>query len=58
MKDGFNEVKREVKAKLLLWNNIQSKKLKVAVVFLFIAIIGLKVFTTVLTFDWLGCLFA
>jgi hypothetical protein len=58
MKEGFNEVKREVKAKLLLWDNIQSKKLKVAVVFLFIAIVGLKVFTTVLTFDWLGRFFA
>lgn len=58
MKDGFNEVKSEVKAKLLFWHNIQSTKLKVAVVFLFLAIVGLKVFTTVLTFDWLGSLFA
>jgi hypothetical protein len=58
MKEGFNEVKSEVKAKLLLWKNIKSRKLKVAAVFLFIGIVGLKVFTTVLTFDWLGRLFA
>ena len=57
MKDAINEVKGEVKAKLLLWNNIQSRKLKVALVFLSIALIGLKVFTTVLTFDWLASLF-
>jgi hypothetical protein len=57
MKDAINEVKVEVKAKLLLWNNIQSRKLKVALVFLSIALIGLKVFTTVLTFDWLASLF-
>jgi hypothetical protein len=58
MKEGFNEVKSEVKAKLLLWKNIKSRKLKVAAVFLLIGIVGLKVFTTVLTFDWLGSLFA
>lgn len=54
MTEGFNQVKSEVKAKLLFWNNIQSRKLKVAIVFLFVAIVGLKVFTTVLTFDWLA----
>ena len=57
MKEAIDEVKREVKTKLLFWNNIQSKKLKVALVFLFIALVGLKVFTTVLTFDWLASLF-
>jgi hypothetical protein len=58
MKDDLNLVKSEVKAKFLLWNNIQSKKLRVALVFLFIAIVGLKIFTTVLTFDWLTGLFS
>jgi hypothetical protein len=43
MKDAINEVRGEVKAKLLLWNNLQSRKLKVALVFLSIALIGLKV---------------
>ena len=58
MKEAINEVKTEVKAKLLFWNNIKSQKLKVALVFVFIAIVSLKVFTTVLTFDWLIGLFA
>jgi len=58
MKESINEVKKEVKAKLLFWNNIQSKKLKVALVLVSIALIGLKVFTTVLTFDWLVSFFA
>ncbi|KGK01638.1 hypothetical protein [Thalassotalea sp. ND16A] len=58
MKEAIDEVKGEVKAKLLFWNNIQSKKVKVALIFLFIAIVGLKVFTTILTFDWLASLFS
>jgi hypothetical protein len=53
MKDSINELKSEFKAKLLFWNNIQSIKVKVALSLLFIVLIGLKVFTTVLTFDWL-----
>lgn len=57
MKKAINEIKTEVKAKLLFWNNIKSRKLKVALVFVFIALIGLKIFTTVLTFDWLASLF-
>lgn len=58
MKKAMNEVKQEVKAKLLFWNDIQSKRVKVALILLFIALVGLKVFTTVLTFDWLASLFS
>jgi len=57
MKKSYYEVKTEVKAKLLSWNNIKNRKLKVALVLLFIAIMALKVFTTVLTFDWIAGLF-
>ena len=58
MKEAIDEIKTEVKAKLLFWNNIQSKKIKVALIFLFIGLVCLKVFTTVLTFDWLAGLFS
>jgi hypothetical protein len=54
MKASINEIKQEVKAKLLFWNSIQSIKVKIALSILFLALIGLKVFTTVLTFDWLA----
>ena len=57
MKESINERKSEFKAKLRFWNNIQSMKVKIALLLLFIALIGLKVFTTVLTFDWLAGLF-
>ena len=57
MKETIKEVKSAAKAKLLFWNNIKSQKLKVALGFLFIALVALKVFTTVLTFDWLASLF-
>ncbi|MFT6734569.1 MAG: hypothetical protein ACJAS9_002771 [Polaribacter sp.] len=58
MKDSINELKSEFKAKLLFWNNIQSIKVKIALSLLFIALVGLKIFTTVLTFDWLSGLFS
>ena len=54
MKESIDEVKNEVKAKLLLWKNIKSRKVKVIFIFLFLGLVGLKVFTTVLTFDWLA----
>jgi hypothetical protein len=54
MKEAIDEVKNEVKAKLLLWKNIKSRKVKVIFLFLFFGLVGLKVFTTVLTFDWLA----
>ncbi len=57
MKKSYYEVKTEVKAKFLSWNNIKNRKLKVALVLLFITIMALKVFTTVLTFDWIASLF-
>jgi len=58
MKESIDEVKKEVKDKLLLWKNIQSRKVKVIFIFLFLGLVGLKVFTTVLTFDWLASLFS
>jgi hypothetical protein len=54
MKEAIYEVKNEVKAKLLLWKNIKNRKVKVIFIFLFLGLVGLKVFTTVLTFDWLA----
>jgi len=57
MKKAINEIKVEVKAKLLFWHNIKSRKLKVALVLFFISLVALKIFTTVLTFDWLVSLF-
>ncbi|MDC0990245.1 hypothetical protein OAR74_00320 [Gammaproteobacteria bacterium] len=54
MKEAIDEVKNEVKAKLLLWKNIKNRKVKGFFIFLFLGLVGLKVFTTVLTFDWLA----
>jgi len=54
MKEATDEVKNDVKAKLLLWKNIKNTKVKVIFIFLFLGLVGLKVFTTVLTFDWLA----
>lgn len=54
MKAAIEEVKTEIRAKLSHWNNIKSKKLKVSFIVLFFALIALKIFTTVLTFDWLA----
>jgi len=58
MKEAMKEVKSEVKTKLLIWKNIQSGKVKFALIILFIALVGLKIFTTVLTFDWLVSIFS
>jgi hypothetical protein len=58
MKEAIDEVKSEVNTKLLYWNNIQTKKRKVAVICFFVGLVALKVFTTVLTFDWLTSLFS
>ena len=54
MKEAIDDVKNEVKAKLLLWKNIKNTKVKVILIFLFLGLVGFKVFTTVLTFDWLA----
>ena len=57
MKEAINEVKIKFKSNLLFWYIIKSQKLKVALVFVFIALVTLKISTTVLTFDWLMGLF-
>jgi|TARA_B110000116_G_C16394011_1_gene384261 hypothetical protein len=54
MKESIVEIKNELKAKLLYWNNLKSRKIKAAVILLFLGIIVLKIFTTVLTFDWVS----
>jgi len=54
MKEAIDDVKNEVKAKLLLWKNIKNTKVRIILIFLFLGLVGLKVFTTVLTFDWLA----
>ncbi|OCQ23698.1 hypothetical protein A7985_07080 [Pseudoalteromonas luteoviolacea] len=56
MKDNFEDIKNEFKAKSLYWKNVRSKKMKAVLILLFLSLIGLKVFTTVLTFDWLSAL--
>jgi hypothetical protein len=58
MKESIAEVKNEIKAKLLYWNNLKSRKIKFAVIVLSLGIIMLKIFTTILTFDWLSDLFS
>ena len=58
MKEAIDEVKNEVKAKLLLWEKIKNTKVKVILIFILLGLVGLKVFTTVLTFDWLASLFS
>ena len=58
MKESIAEVKHELKAKLLYWHNLKSRKVKTAVILLGLTIIALKIFTTVLTFDWLSGLFS
>ncbi|WP_198555688.1 hypothetical protein [Colwellia sp. 75C3] len=57
MKESIDEVKNELKSKLLYWNNLKSRKIKAGVILVFIGVIVLKIFTTVLTFDWVSGLF-
>jgi hypothetical protein len=57
MNKDFDELKSELQAKLLFWNNIKSKQTKALLILVFFGVIGLKVFTTILTFDWLERLF-
>ena len=52
-----SEVSAEIKAKWQVWNNIKSKKTKALLIILAIALVCLKIFTTVLTFDWLASFF-
>jgi len=58
MKKEYEEVKKEAKAKFTQWNKVKSKWLKLSLFVLFLAIITLKIFTTVFTFDWLVGLFS
>jgi len=57
MKDVKNEVTDEIEAKLLYWRNIKSKRNKTLLIVFLLSLVGLKVFTTVLTFEWLAGLF-
>ena len=57
MKKAVDEIKSEVQTKLSYWNNLKSWKVKASLIVLFIALICLKVFTTVLTYDWLTSFF-
>jgi len=54
VKEGITEVKNEFHTKFLYWKNLKSIKAKVALIFLALGIIGLKIYTTVFTFDWLA----
>jgi hypothetical protein len=54
MKESIDELKSEFQAKFLFWNNIKSRKIKALLILLCFSLIGLKVFTTILTFDWLA----
>ncbi len=58
MKEEVEEIKNAIKSKISFWNNIKSKKLKAGLIILSLGLIGLKVFTTVLTFEWLKNLLA
>ena len=58
MAEVNNELKSELKTKWLYWHNLKSRKVKTAVILLGLTIIALKIFTTVLTFDWLSGLFS
>jgi len=58
MKESINEVKSDLEAKLVYWNNLKSWKVKAALIVLSLGVIVLKIFTTVLTFDWLSDLFS
>ncbi|AZQ85370.1 hypothetical protein EKO29_16095 [Colwellia sp. Arc7-635] len=57
MKESIAEIKDEINKKLLYWKNLKSKKAKLFLIIIALGLIGLKVFTTVLTFDWLTSLF-
>jgi hypothetical protein len=56
MQKDIDELKSELQAKLLFWNNIKSKQTKALLILVLLGLIGLKIFTTILTFDWLAIL--
>jgi len=53
MKDALDKFKTELNVKRLYWKNLKSYKAKVFIILLFVAVITLKIFTTVFTFDWI-----
>ena len=58
MKEDIEKVKQEYNAKKLAWSNIKSGKVKATLIIVCIGLIALKIFTTVLTFDWLADVFS
>ena len=58
MKESLAEVKNEIRAKLLYWNNLKSSKAKVALFIVILAVIVLKIFTLLYSVDWLSDLFS
>jgi hypothetical protein len=56
MNKDFDKLKSELQAKLLFWNNIKSKQTKALLILVLLGLIGLKIFTTILTFDWFAIL--
>ena len=58
MKAEVEEIKNAIKSKIAFWHNIKSKKLKAGLIILSLGLIGLKIFTTVLTFEWFKNLLA
>jgi hypothetical protein len=57
MKESIAEIKDEINKKLLYWKSLKSKKVKLLLIIVGLGLICLKIFTTVLTFDWLTSLF-
>ncbi len=57
MKEAIEEIKTAAKGKLQFWNNIKNGWIKAGIIVLFLALVALKIFTTVFTFDWLASLF-
>jgi hypothetical protein len=57
MKEAVEEIRTAVKEKMQFWHGINNRWIKAALILFFLALIGLKIFTTVLTFDWLSGLF-
>ena len=57
MKEAIEEIKSAAKVKLQFWHAIENRWVKASIIVLLLAVIALKVFTTVWTFDWLTNLF-
>jgi hypothetical protein len=57
MKEAIEKFKNEFNTNLQRWHDVKSVRIKIALIILFVAVVGLKAFTTVLTFDWLAGLF-